>query len=381
MAHTRRILTGLTAALGTAAVLLTGCSTSTVAPDVPALRTLPAAVTEDVSAQLAATMKEFDVPGGAVRVCTPGYEDWTTAQGVADTSTGEPMSTELVWPLRSVTKSFTTTLLLQLVDEGKVSLDDPVSKYVAGVPNGDSITLAQLADMTSGVPEYTTEAWVKDYFADEQRTFTSEELVAYALAEPAQYKPGASAVYTNTNTLLIGAVVAEATGQPFADVIQERILSPLDLTDTTYLTTPDEWSGPHPTGYQPNDKGVLEEQGNNFTVLAEAGAMTSTLADMCAWGTALGSGELLNDETQAARLVGQPLDKGPEYDEYDLGVGELEGWVGHTGEGFGHTVLVMHNEETGMTVATGMNIAKASAHAPTRFFREIAPVLDTVPVV
>lgn len=363
------------------AVVLAGCSTSTVAPDAPSLRTLPAAVTEDVTAQLAATMKEFDVPGGAVRICTPGYEDWTTARGVADLSTGEPMTTDLVWPLRSVTKSYTITLLLQLVDEGKVSLDDPVSKYVDGVPNGDEITVAQLADMTSGVPEYTTQEWLDDYIADEQRTFTSEELVAYALAEPAQFAPGAKAVYTNTNTLLAGQIVAAVTGQPFSDVISERILQPLDLTDTRYLTTPDDWSGAHATGYQSDDKGKLEPQGNNFTVLAEAGAMTSTLADMCTWGSALGSGELLSDTTQAARLKGQPLDQGPEYDQYDLGIGELEGWVGHTGEGFGHTVLVMHNVETGMTVATGMNLAKGAAHAPTRFFRAIAPVLDTVPVV
>lgn len=380
MAHTSRFL-GLYSIVAAAVLTLTACSTSTVAPDVPALRTLPTEVTEEVTAELAATMKEFDVPGGAVRICTPGYEDWTTARGVADLSTGEAMTTDLVWPLRSVTKSYTTTLMLQLVDEGKVNLDDPVSTYVDGVPNGDTITVAQLADMTSGVPEYTTQAWLDDYIADEQRTFTSEELVAYALAEPAQFKPGAKAVYTNTNTLLVGQIVSEVTGQPFDEVIAERLLEPLGLSDTRYVTTPDDWSGPHPTGYQPDEKGTLQPQSNNFTVLAEAGAMTSTLADMCAWGNAVGSGELLSEATQTARLAGQPLDKGPEYDKYDLGVGELEGWVGHTGEGFGHTVLVMHNVETGMTVASGMNLAKGDAHAPTRFFRSIAPVLDKVPVV
>lgn len=376
MTHLR--LAALTTSL--AAALLAACSTSTVAPDVKAAPALPAVVTEEVSAALSETMSQYDVPGAAVRICTPGYQDWQTVRGVADISRDTPMTGDLVWPLRSVTKSYTVTLLLQLADEGVISLDDPVSKYVDGVPNGDRITLRQAADMTSGVPEYTTQAWLEDYLADDQATFTTPQLIDYANAEPAQFPPGSKAVYTNTNTLLLGEVVAAATGQPFETVLQERILTPLGLAQTRYLTTPDDWSGPHPTGYQADEKGNLQAQDNNFTVLGPAGAMTSTLADMCRWGAALGSGELLAAETQGIRRQGHPLDKGPEYDQYDLGMGELEGWVGHTGEGLGYTVLVMHNPDTGMTVATGMNVAKAAAHAPTRFFREIAPALDTVPV-
>ena len=107
--------------------------------------------------------------------------------------------------------------------------------------------------------------------------------------------------------------------------------------------------------------------------------MTSTLSDMCRWATALGSGELLEPATQQERLQGAPLDKGPEYDEYLVGMGSLEGWVGHTGEGFGHTVLVMHNAESGASVAIGMNTSNRGKHVPTRYFRKIAPVLDAVP--
>ena len=367
-----------------AGLFLAGCSSESaepvVSPSASATpQALPSETTQILQAQLTKTMQRNDVPGGAVEVCVPGYEAWATAEGLADIESGTAMTTDMYWPLRSVTKSYTVTLLLQLVDEGKVSLDDTIDQWIPDVPNGDQITLRQLADMSSGAPEYTTQAWIEDYVADPQRAFTTEELIAYALAEPAQFAPGERKVYTNTNTLLLGEVVAQEYGQPFDQVVTEQIIVPLGLTQTRYETAVNEWPGEHPTGYTPGDDGQPEAEPNNFTVLGPAGAMTSTLSDMCRWATALGSGELLEPATEQVRLQGAPLEQGPEYDEYLVGMGSLEGWVGHTGEGFGHTVLVMHNAESGASVAIGMNTSNRGKHLPTRYFRKIAPTLDAIP--
>lgn len=374
-------MTRLLAALVATLFVTAGCAQSTSEPSPSQGAVLPAATTEQLTSDLSAALAKYEVPGGAVAVCSPGYETWTTAAGVADVDTAAPMTADLVWPLRSVTKSFTVTLILQLADEGKLSLSDPISDYVAGVPNGDDITLGQLTEMTAGVPEYTTQAWIKDYLKDESRVFTTAELIDYANAEPAQFPPGKRAVYTNTSTLLLGEVVSSVTGQPFDEVVQEMIVEPLGLSDTQYPTTADDWSGPHPTGYQPGESGELAPQGNNFTVFGPAGAMTSTLDDLCAWGSALGSGELLERQTQERRLRGQPLDKGPEYDEYGQGIGSLAGWVGHTGEGFGHTLAVMHNQTTGTTAVIAMNASGLKHHVPTRLFRTMAPTLNAIPRV
>ena len=368
------------AVVSAAFILATAGCSATPSPDTTSsLAALPADTTQQLSGDLAVALSKYDVPGGVVAVCAPGYEDWSASEGEADIATKTPMTTGLVWPLRSVTKSFTVTLLLQLVDEGKVSLDDPISDYVSGVPNGDDITLRQLADMTSGVPEYTTRAWIKDYLNDETRAFTTPELIDYALEDPAQFPPGKKAVYTNTSTLLLGQVITEVTGQPFEQVLAAQILDPVGLSDTRYPTTADDWSGPHPTGYQPGESGGLELQGNNFTVFGPAGAMTSTLADLCDWGTALGSGGLLQPETQAERLEGRRLDKGPEYDEYGQGIGSLDSWVGHTGEGFGHTLAVMHSPSTGTTAVVAMNASGLKRHVPTQLFRTMAPTLEGIP--
>jgi D-alanyl-D-alanine carboxypeptidase len=353
-------------------VLLAACSSGASEQPAPSVAALPQATMNSLNSHLAKTMARNDVPGAAVEVCIPGYDNWRTAQGMADVDAQTPMSTKEVWPIRSVTKSVTVTLILHLVDQGKISLDDTIDQWVADVPNGDQITLRQLADMSSGAPEYTTEAWIDEYLKDPQRPFTTEELIGFAVAEPAQFDPGEQKVYTNTNTLLLGQVVEQEYGQPFAEVVQEQILTPLGMGNSAYHDDVNDWTGP--TGYQQG-----EAQGNNFTVLGPAGAMTSTLDDLCAWGASLGQGSLLEPETQAARVQGQPLDKGPEYDFYGQGIGGLAGWVGHTGEGFGHTVLVMHNPDSGATAVVAMNISGTGKHVPTRYFRKIAPILDDVP--
>ncbi len=353
-------------------LVLVACSSGSSEQPSPDLQALPQATTDTLTTQLTKTMARNEVPGAAVEVCIPGYERWATAQGLANIDQQTPMTTDEVWPIRSVTKSVTVTLILQLVDQGKISLDDTIDQWVPDVPNGDEITLRQLADMSSGAPEYTTQAWIDDYLKDPQRPFTTEELIGYAVAEPAQFEPGAKKLYTNTNTLLLGEVVQQEYGQPFSEVVQEQILTPLGMTQSTYHDEVNDWTGP--TGYQQG-----EAQDNNFTVLGPAGAMTSTLNDLCTWGEVLGEGSLLKPQTQAARVQGAPLDSGPEYDFYGQGIGGLEGWVGHTGEGFGHTVLVMHNPESGATAVVAMNISGAGKHVPTRYFRKIAPVLDQVP--
>jgi D-alanyl-D-alanine carboxypeptidase len=337
--------------------------------------TVPDATAQELAAALSTTMERYDVPGAAVAVQDPELGDWVATAGVADLDTGELVTTSMQWPIRSATKSFTVTMLLQLVDEGAVSLDDTIDQWVEGVPNGDQVTLQQLADMSAGVPEYITADFVDDFVADTSAPYTSQELIGYALAEEPVAAPGEERIYINTSTLLLGEVVEQATGQPFEVALAERILDPLGLDATTYPTEPEGWTGEHATGYQPDDDAMAPAP-QNFTVFGAAGAMVSTLDDLLVWGPALADGTLLDADTQAQRLEGAPLDEGPEYDLYAAGIGQIDGWWGHTGEGFGFTSLVMHDPDSAATVAIVMNISNAGDHVPTKLFREIAAILD-----
>ena len=342
------------------------------------------ALQEELSTALTDAMDRSQVPGAVVALTTPDGS-WSAEGGVANLDTREPVSSEMVWPLRSLTKSFTVTVLLQLVDEGALNLDDTIDQYVAGVPDGDTMTLRQLADMSSGVGDYTrSERFLDDLIGDPTRQFTLAELNEYGLAEGAQFEPGSDRVYSNTAPNILAVVIETVTGQPIGDVIHTRIVEELDLAQTAYPTSDDEWAEPHAQGYQPSD-GDLEPMFNNFSSMGASGAMISTLADMTVWAEALGSGSLISPETQAERLVGSQLSEGPEYDVYALGIGEVEGWWGHNGEGLGFTALATYDPGSGSTAAVFMNISQAvgmsasgeeeERHAPTALMREIARIL------
>ena len=339
---------------------------------------LPAAITTALQDELEAGVAQYGAPGGVVHVCAPGYEDWSTAVGVAALETQAPMTTDLDWGIRSITKSFTVTLILQLADEGLLSLDDTIDTWVGDIPNGSEVTLRQLAAMTAGVPDYTTQAFIEDFVADPSRDFTIDELIDYARAGEPMFPPGQGHVYANSATLMLGRVVEEVTGQPFAQALQERILGPVGLSQTRYPASATDWAGPHPTGYQPGEADELAPQPDNFTVFGPAGAMTSTAADLCAWATALGDGTFVSDALQAERVTGTPLDEGPEYDTYGLGIGAIDGWVGHTGEGFGFTALAMHDVASGTSAVVLMNLSGTGVHAPTRVFRAMVPTLAEI---
>jgi D-alanyl-D-alanine carboxypeptidase len=351
-------------------------STTAAAADTSGAQDLSGDVAEQLEAAVADTMAEYEVPGAVVGVWVPEAGEWVVAEGVTDLESGEAMSTDLYWPIRSVTKTFTVSAILQLADEGLLSLDDTVDQYVDGVPNGDRITLRQLANMSSGLADYAaTPAFGEALGEDINRQFTNDELNEFAFAAPPDFEPGTDYVYSNTNTNVLGAVVEEVTGQSIDEVIDERFIQTLALEGTDYLTNDADFPDPHPTGNSPGEDGELGADPPLFTGLGASGAMMSTLDDLRIWGEALGSGALVEEATHDERLDANPLSEGPEYDAYAAGIGTLEGWWGHTGEGLGITALTMHDAESGATVVILMNISGVDRHVPTVLFREIAGIL------
>ncbi|MDP3952086.1 serine hydrolase [Microbacterium sp.] len=324
------------------------------------------------------TMTEYGVPGAAVGVWIPGKGSWTSHTGHSDIDADAPIGADMTWPLRSVTKSYTVTLILQLVDEGTVSLDDTIDEYVDGITDGDRITIRELADMSSGNADYTTtEGFGEAYGADESRIFSLAELNDYLVGEPAEFAPGELKVYTNANTNLLGAVVEKATGQDFAQALEERLLEPLGQTGTRYLLDASAWND-HPLGYAV-ENGVQTVQNDNLSIYGAAGSMVSTLEDALVWAEVLGSGALLGPATQTERQRGAPLDAGPPYDIYALGIGGTNGWWGHNGEGLGFTAAVFHHPETGASIVVFMNKSNVvpKAHPADQAFRRIAAALGS----
>ena len=356
-----------------------GPTTFPVPSDGPVLDVRESGVDPALAAELEAALVEemecYGVPGSAVSVdFGDGGARWSATAGVADIESGTPMSDDLQWPIRSITKSFAVMLLLQLVDEGLVSLDDTVDQWVERIPNGDSVTLGQLADMTSGVPDYTGESFVEDFTADPSAAFSRGQLLDYVREGEPSAEPGAERRYINSSTVLLGEVLEQVTGESFAELVVQHLGRPYGMGDTVYPETVEGFTGEHPTGYQPEGDGLAVPP-TNFTVFDTAGAMISTLGDLEVWAHLLGRGESLEAATDQQRFEASPLVEGPEYDRYGTGIGELEGWWGHTGEGFGYTTLVMFDPQTSAGVVVLMNASDLAAHVPTKLFRRIAGIL------
>jgi len=266
------------------------------------------------------------------------------------------MKVDFYQRIGSVTKTFTVTAVLQLVDQGKLKLDDPIAKYVNGVPKGDQITLRQLARMQSGLHNYSaTERFHQALYEDPQRPYTPRELLDLAFAEPNDFAPGQGFEYSNTNTVLLGLTVERVSGQTLPDYVRDHILNPLKLSHTSFPTD-SAFPEPHAQGLtlDAQNSAVPATDWNPSWAWA-AGAMVSTLDDMRTWAEALAAGALLTPETQKERLTTVTAPGLPPQDGYGLGIFDLAGWVGHNGSLPGYQTVAVHLAEKQMTLVIMIN--------------------------
>lgn len=321
-------------------------------------------------------LAESDTPGALVGVFTPNG-NWTSATGFADVEGQRPISFNDVSAWRSITKSLTVTVVMQLVAEGDLDLDAPVGDYVNGVPNGSNITLRQLAAMRSGLFNYTKDLDFQQAFAaDLDAEWTDAELLGYAFDHPVNFPAGTKYEYSNTNTILLGVVAETVTGRSLKQLIGERLLTPLNLNNSTYLES-SLFPSPFARGYF-FDEGEFVAVTSNGTALSGSGAMVGTLANLSTWGTALVRGNLLPASLQQQRFQGGPTDGGPIYDSYGLGMGEIRGWWGHTGVGIGYECCVFTEPTTGSQIVILLNASNANQDVPFKMSDEILDALGWI---
>ena len=293
-------------------------------------------------------------PGALVGVWYPGKGTWTAGVGISDLVIAAPVSLDDHVRIASITKTFTATVVLQLVEEGLLSLDDTLEQFIPGIPNGSEITIRQLLNMTAGIYNYVFDpAIAVDYVADPLLDFSHEQ-VADIVREhgEADFAPGAEVRYSDTNYVLLGSIIEQITGRTAAAEITDRIIVPLGLTGTSF---PEEEFLPEPImrGYVAETTGspLRDVTISNPDVAWTAGAMISTLADLKTWVEALATGTLLSPEMQAERLDFQMMPAGPVNFGYGLGVFTLNGFVGHNGGILGYSSWMVYEPDTRATIS------------------------------
>lgn len=361
-----------------AALLLAGCSGVAGASASPSAASstahaLPAAQASALQKVLDDAHGALVFPGAIARVITPEGE-WTGAVGTTAAGGQATPTPADHTRIGSLTKTMTATMLLQLVSEGKVSLDDPLSKYVPGLPNGDA-TLRQVADMTSGIPSYTLDARITDrYLASPEEPWTPTQLLDGVKTLAPTFAPGQGWEYSNSNYVALGEVIEKVTGKPIAQVFQERIFGPLGMTQSSYPSTTD-LPEPYISGVTLQGvDGTTPRDAAHFspTFAGTAGQVVSTLDDMTKWAHALFTGDkVLTPQMQQLRrdsiLTSPPPNTATA--GYGIGIGDRNGWWGHDGDIPGYTTSVYHDYDSDVTIVVlvGSDIDAPSGQAPAPY--------------
>jgi D-alanyl-D-alanine carboxypeptidase len=328
-------------------------------------------------------------PGIIVGIWAPGRATWTCAAGLADVATKEPARLQDATRIGSVTKTFVGTLVLQLVDQGKLSLDAPIGRWLPNVPDARQVTIRELLNMTSGIFEYGDDPGLLQQALQHVKVqgnvvtgdyhWQPRQLVAFAAKHPLYFAPGTGSHYSSTNFIILGMLLEKVTGRPLADLLQAKITGPLHLAHTL-LPSGASLSAPYWHGYTqlPGSTAVLDATHVDSSFAWAAGGMVSTLDDLHVWAQALATGALLSPTLQAQRLQMTPQ-SGHTYGMaiFDGFAGLTRGYVGHGGDATGYATIMLYQSATRTTIVVLMNFDPVPAnHGPiVALFDKLAAVL------
>ena len=332
------------------------------------------------------TAKELLIPGALVLLRTPQGE-FMVSYGTTVLGATSPPSEDTHFRIASNTKTMTAAVIVLLAQEEKLSLDDPVSKYVPDVPNGDRISITDLLKMRSGLYNYTNDPIIsKTIDADPARVWTPAELLAIAFAHQPNFPPGKQYDYNNTNYALLGLIAETVDGKPLAQIMHDRLFGPHNMQDTELpSSTVNTIREPYSHGYlygsssvalvgEPPYSPEVQAAARAGTLLpkdytdvnhsnaAAAGGVISTADDLATWIKALVGGKVFNADYQRRWFDSlQPEDPSkPRGQKYGYGIAQLS-WgpntiYFHGGETPGYNSKISYDPANDMTLIVWTNL-------------------------
>ncbi len=332
---------------------------------------------EKLQATVETILKDNAIPGAVVLI-RQGDKQWLKAFGVADLKTQKPMQADMSFRVGSNTKTMTGTVILQLVQEGKLKLDDKVSKYFENVPQGDQVTIADLLDMRSGIATYSElKSFNRILDQHPEKSFTPEELIQMGIEQKAMFKPGSEYFYSNTNFVMLGVLIERFTNMPLEEAFEERIFKPLNMT-RTLLPAKDDTTLPKPYAhgylFGSNENPELSKAEQKEALAGKllptdvtyanpswawaAGGAISNAEDLATYVEALVGGNLLDKSLQQERLKSiQPNNPSdPQTAGYGLAIAKLGPMLGHDGSLPGYQSFMGYDPETDTTLIVWTNL-------------------------
>ena len=320
---------------------------------------------------------EQPVAGLSVAIARNGLTIESRGFGFADVERKIPVTPETIFHVDSVSKNIAAAVALVLAYEGKLSLDEDITKYVPEAPtHGQQVTLRQLLTHTSGLYNFTS---LPDADANEARDLSHGQVLALIKDRPADFAPGTSWRYSNTGYYLVGMAIERVTGVPYGNYLRDRVFTPLRMTSSSLCTAHDGVAN-LATGYDVRGGALVPSAPVTWTVPFAAGGVCTTASDLLRWEGALDSGAFITRARLDEMRTPLQLPGGTRLD-YGLGtrLGSLQGHavLGHTGSGNGFSAVLERFPADGVTIVVLTNTSSARADtiaaACARSVFELAP--------
>ena len=298
-----------------------------------------------------------DGPGGAVIITQGGRVIYARGRGLADVQARTAITPDTVFRMGSITKQFTASVIMQLVQEGRIGLDDPLSRFFPDYPQpGAGATVRQLLSHTGGVQSYTAIPGFMRDDANTSRAYTTAEMIALFRDMPSPTRPGEAWNYNNSGYVLLGAIIEQVTGKAWHEAVTERIARPLGLTTIRYGVGEERIPG-MARGYTVGDNGVQLARPIHMSVPHAAGALTGNVRDLATWAQALHHGRVVSVQSYAQMTQAASLPEGRTHPYgFGLNLGDVRGRpaVGHGGGifGFGTSSTYAPSEDLFVAVFT-----------------------------
>lgn len=310
-------------------------------------------------------------PGGVFVVTQKGKSLYRKAFGKANLELDVNMTPENVFQIGSMTKQFTAVAILMLEEQGKLNVNDAVSKYSKDYPSGDKITIHHLLTHTSGIKEFTK---MKSLSSIAQKEMKPEMVVDFFKNEAVDFAPGEKFEYNNSGYVLLGYIIEQASGETYENFLKKNIFDKIGMTHTYYAT--DRQIIPKRAyGYHKKEHGYVNRTVISFSIPFASGALMSTVDDMLKWQNALNQNVLLNSTETKKAFQKYPLNNGETFSYgYGWHLKDIDGTPTreHGGSLFGFKSMGVYIPGEDIYV---IGFSNCDCHSPTEITRNIAKVV------
>lgn len=280
-----------------------------------------------------------DGPGVSFLIAKDGKPIYQKAFGMANLELQVPMTPNNVFEIGSMTKQFTAVSILMLEEQGKLNIEDDITKYIPDYPTqGKKITIHQLLNHTSGIKSYTN---MSKFISMARTDMSPKELIDVFKKEPMDFDPGDQFLYNNSGYILLGYIIEVASGETYPDFIQKNIFDTLGMTSSSYGSMQNIVPN-RASGYSESENGYVNADYLSLTLPYAAGSIMSTTSDLLEWENALNSNILIKKESYEKAIHGSTLNDGSHI-SYGFGLeeGDVNGSpsIQHGGGIFGYTTM------------------------------------------